>query len=76
MDEENSRNRWKRMETVGFFTCFEIGLDGVRNICNIFKKYAHLVGKVGGRETENRKELTGGSWVDCEMSVMKKRISI
>ena len=28
VDEENSRNRWKRMETVGFFACFEIGLDG------------------------------------------------
>ena len=46
------------------------------NICNIFKKYAHLVGKVGGREMENRKEVTGGSWVDCGMTVMKKRISI
>jgi len=25
---------------------------------------------------ENRKEVTGGSWVDCGMAVMKKRISI
>ena len=25
---KSSRNRWKRMETVGFFACFEIGLVG------------------------------------------------
>lgn len=25
---KNSRNRWKRMETEGFFACLEIGLDG------------------------------------------------
>lgn len=25
---KSSRNRWKHMETVGFFACFEIGLDG------------------------------------------------
>jgi len=25
---------------------------------------------------ENRKEVTGGPWVDCGMAVMKKRISI
>lgn len=25
---KSSRNRWKRMETVGFSDCFEIGLDG------------------------------------------------
>jgi len=25
---------------------------------------------------ENRKEVTGGLWVDCGMAVMKKRISI
>ena len=52
MDEEKQP---ESMETVGFFACFEIGLDGGRNICNIFKKYAHLVGKVGGWEMENRK---------------------
>ena len=51
-------------------------MTGGWNICNIFKKYAHLVGKVGGREMENRKEVTGGSWVDCGLAVMKKRISI
>lgn len=73
MDEEKQQ---ESTETVGFFACFEIGLDGGRNICNIFKKYAHLVEKVGGWEMENRKEVTGGSWVDCGMAVMKKRISI
>lgn len=45
MDEEKQQ---ESTETVGFFACFEIGLDGGRNICNIFKKYAHLVEKVGG----------------------------
>lgn len=35
---KSSRNRWKRMETVGFSDCFEIGLDGGEGISVIYSR--------------------------------------
>ena len=46
---KSSRNRWKRMETVGFFACFEIGLDGGQGISVIYSRSASTrLGKLAG----------------------------